>query len=111
MQLLSPADSTAVALALLFALAGVLQLTGPIRLRSAYAAWGYPRHLGWITGSLELTAAALLVMPATRPVGIALAALVNFTAVVLLLKNGAYLIALPGLIVAAALLVLIVQSR
>jgi hypothetical protein len=56
-----------------------------------------------ITGGLELLAAVLLASSNAHPAGVAIAAGVNFIAVVILLKNRAYLLALPGIAVAAAL--------
>ena len=103
------AETISVALAALFALAGVLQLCGFGPLRRAWLSWGYPARLYRVTGVLELVGAVLLAMPSTRPWGVALAAAVNFSTVVLLLKNRAYLVALPGLGFAAALLLTLFQ--
>ena len=52
---------------------------------------------------LELFAAILLATSSARSAGVALAAAVNFIAVILLLKNRAYFLALPGLAVMTAL--------
>ena len=103
------AETVAVALAALFALAGVLQLFGVEPLRRAWLGWGYSPRLYRMMGGLELMGAGLLAMPLTRPWGVALAAAVNFSTVVLLLKNRAYLVALPGIGVAAALLLTLFQ--
>jgi hypothetical protein len=103
------AETVAVALAALFALAGVLQLCGVEPLRRAWLSWGYSPGLYRMMGVLELVGAALLAMPSTRAWGVALAAAVNFSTVVLLLKNRAYLVALPGIGVAAALLLTLSQ--
>ena len=91
------------ALCLAFGIVGILQLAGIGVVRRAYRRWGYPAHVFRITGALELLAAILLATSGTRPAGVAIAAFVNFIAVCLLLKNRAYLLALPGLAVTAAL--------
>ena len=103
------AESVGIVLAVLFALAGVVQLSGVGPLRRAWISWGYPSHLYRVTGALELLCAGLLAMPSTRPWGVAFAAAVNFSTVVLLLKNRAYLVALPGIGFAAALLLTLFQ--
>ena len=103
------AEWVSVALAVLFALAGVLQLGGVGPMRRAWLGWGYTPRLYRLTGALELFGAGLLAMPPTRPWGVAFAAAVNFSTVVLLLKNRAYLVALPGIGVAAALLLTLFQ--
>ena len=98
-------------LAALFALAGLLQLAGFKPLRQAIERWGYsPRRLR-ITGALQLLIAFLLVMPDTRPVGVAFAAAINFSIVVLLLNHRAWAVAMPGIATAAALLLTLFQWR
>lgn len=94
-----------VTLAALFGIVGIAQLSGLGMARRA--AWGYPPRLYRIVGSLQLVAAALILVQATRFAGIGLAAMINFSAVVLLLKNRAWFVALPGLVIAAVLLMLI----
>ena len=91
------------ALSLVFWMAGTVQLMGPPVVRRAYHRWGYPARIFRLTGAMELLAAVLLAVSAARPFGIALAAGVNFIAVVLLLKNREYLLALPGIAVTAVL--------
>lgn len=91
------------ALALAFGIIGIIQITGIGFVRRAYLRWGYPARTFRLTGALELLAAILLATSNTRPAGVALAAAVNFLAVVLLLKNRAYFLALPGLAVMTAL--------
>jgi hypothetical protein len=80
-------------------------------MRQAIERWGYsPRRLR-ITGALQLLAVVLLVMPNTRPVGVALAAAINFSIVVLLLNHRAWAVAMPGVAMAAALLLTLFQWR
>jgi hypothetical protein len=88
-----------------FALSGLVQLAGPRFVRDAYARWEYPRGYYRITGTLELLAATLLAVPATRIRGAVLACIIMFGAVVTLLHHREYLHAVPAmaLFVAAAL--------
>ncbi len=96
-------------LAALFGVAGLALLLfhGMIR----RAEWGYPPRLYRIMGILQLLAATLIAIPATRFGGIGLAAMINFSAVVLLLKNRAWLVVLPGLVIAAVLLLFVPASQ
>jgi hypothetical protein len=93
----------AYAISLAFATAGLMQLIGIGVVRRAYLRWDYPVWFYRAMGALELIAALFLATEATRPLGIALVATINFIAVVLLLKNRAYILALPGFAVTAAL--------
>ena len=99
------------ALAALFALAGLLQLSGFKPLRRAIGRWGYSRRRMRVNGALQLLAAVLLAIPNTRPVGVALAAAINFSIVVLLLNHRAWAVAMPGVAMAAALLLTLFQWR
>jgi len=105
----SETESISVSLAALFALAGALQLSRIAPVRRACLRWGYAPSRFRVTGALELLSAGLLAVPSTRPWGVALAAATNFSIVTLLLYNRAYLIALPGIGVAAALLLTLFQ--
>lgn len=90
-------------LSAVFGVVGIVQLAGIDAINRTYLRWGYPLWIVRLTGVVELLAAVLLAVPATRPVGIGLAAGVNFVVVVLLLKNRAYFLAAPGIAVAAIL--------
>ena len=103
MHALSLPVVTAYVLSLVFGIAGFVQLAGLGFVRRAYLRWGYPASLCRRTGALELLSAVLLAISSTRLIGVALAAAINFIAVVLLLENRAYVLALPGLAVTAAL--------
>ncbi len=67
-------------LAALFAGFGVANLIGPRGMTDAYARWGYPRGWNLVTGTLELSAAILLVVPETTVYGIAVGGLVCLAA-------------------------------
>ena len=94
---------TAYALVLMFGTVGLMQLVGVGAIRAIYLRMGYPAKAFRLIGAAELLAACLLAIPSVRPVGIAIAASVNFIAVVLLLKNRKYLLASPGMVAMAAM--------
>ena len=90
-------------LALTFGIAGAVQLVAPGFVRRAYRRWDLRPQLHRVMGALELLAAYLLVNPSTRLWGVVLAGLLNFLAVVILLKNDEYGWAIPGLAAQIAL--------
>jgi hypothetical protein len=92
------------ALATVFAIIGLVQLAGPRFVRTAYETWGYAQHVRLVTGALDIGAAVLLATPELRGWGIALAALLTFGSVVVLLSRRQYLFAVPAAILMAALL-------
>jgi hypothetical protein len=110
-ELHSLAESVTFTLAALFALAGLVQLAGFKPVWQATERWGYSQRRLHVNGALQLLAAFLLVMPYTRPVGVALAAAINFSIVVLLLNHRAWAVAMPGVAMAAALLLTLFQWR
>ena len=57
-----------------FAGAGVVNVLGRPAQRESFVRWGYPAWWCRATGALEVMTAALIVVPATRPVGLALGA-------------------------------------
>lgn len=74
---------------------------------AAYAAWGYPDWFHYITATLELAAAILLIRAVTRPYGAALGAMVMAAAALTTLMNADYGHAVaPGVVLAVSLLVL-----
>jgi hypothetical protein len=90
--------------------AGMVNLTALAPVRRAYASWEISTPSYVVVGALQLVAAGLLLVPALRLWGIALAALIAFGAVVLLLDRGRYITAVPVVffmvaLVAVALLV------
>ena len=95
--------ATAYALALILTVLGLLQLAGLGGIRDACLRWGYSAHLARVIGALDLLTAILLAISHARLAAVLLAAAVNFVAVVLFLKNRAYLLALPGMTMMAAL--------
>jgi hypothetical protein len=102
-HVLSLPIAIAYALALVSGTLGIIQLAGVGAVRATYFRMGYPAKTFRLIGAVELLAACLLAIPNVRPLGVAIAAAVNFIAVALLLKNRKYLLASPGMVVLAAL--------
>lgn len=73
--------------AVLFAVAGVVNLAGRGAVKSDFARWGYPAWLRLLCGVLELSSAALLPGQQTRILGLALAAAIMIAVLFTLLKN------------------------
>ena len=90
-------------LAALFAVFGVVQLSGPRFLRDAYARWDYSQAVRVITGVLDIVAAAMLIDPELRGWGIVLAALLTFGSVVTLLNHRHYAAAAAAILMMVAL--------
>ena len=93
----------ALSLAVVFGLIGALQLAGPGFARDAYRRWDYPQRVRLVTGVLDIAAAVMLAVPALRGWGIALAAILTFGSVVILLSHRQYLYAVPAIGLMAAL--------
>ena len=87
----------------ILAVAGLVNIAGPRRLREAYARWEFPTRFYLVAGALEVTAAAFLAIPELRIWGIALAGFIMFGAVVTLFNHRRYMSAVPGIILMAAL--------
>ena len=90
-------------LAFFFALAALLNFIEPGFLKRAYARWDLRPNVHLLAAFFNAIAAVFLFMPITRLWGIAIAALVMFTAEVLLISRRQYGYALPCLLVIAAL--------
>src|SRR5882762_3532936 len=81
----------------ILALAGLVNIAGPRRLRETYLRWDFPQRFYLVVGALELIAAAFLAIPEMRVWGIALAGFITFGAVVTLFNHRRYLFAVPGI--------------
>jgi hypothetical protein len=88
---------------LLFALAGIINLSGHAQVRMIYRFWHYPRGFYRIVGVVELLTALFLIAPELRIWGVALAAPIAFFSVVTLLNHRQYLWSLPGMLLLMAL--------
>lgn len=75
-------------LAAFFVLGGVMNIFVSPETAADYQRWGYPDWFHYVTGALELTAAALLISSQTRFYGAILAALVMIGAATTVLSNG-----------------------
>jgi hypothetical protein len=94
------------AVAAVFATIGFVQMAGPRFVRDAYEFWGYAQRVRFVTGVLDIGAAVLLATPALRGWGIALAAMLMFGSVIVLLNRRHYFYAIP----ATALMVALVPA-
>ncbi len=90
-------------IAVLFAIAGAIQLAGPAFVQRAYERWEMPRKFYRVTGVLELITALFLANAETRLWGVALGAIITFNAVVTLLKSEQYGWSVPGILLLMAL--------
>ena len=110
MELTSIQKGLVIAVCFAFGVAGIVQVTGPAFVRRSYRRWGYLSPVYRFMGVLELMAAASIAILGTREVGIWFAGAINFVAVVSLLKNREYRLALPGLAVSIALPIALVAT-
>ena len=89
-------------LAALFAVIGVVQLSGPRFLRDAYASWDYSQAVRVVTGVLDIAAAVMLIDADLRGWGIGLGAFLTFGSVVTLLNHRHYAAAGVAILMMAA---------
>ncbi|MEI9932558.1 MAG: DoxX family protein [Rhizomicrobium sp.] len=94
--------SIAQAIAVLFAIAGVVQLSGPAFVQRAYERWEMPRKFYRVTGALEIATALFLASPETRIWGVVLGAVITFSAIITLLKSEQYGWSVPGMMLLMA---------
>ncbi|RKR38189.1 DoxX family protein [Paraburkholderia sp. BL17N1] len=73
--------------AVLFAIAGVINLSRRGAAKRDFARWGYPAWFQLLCGALELLSAALLPWQQTRVLGLTLAGAVMIGALFTLLRN------------------------
>lgn len=78
---------------------------------ASYARWGYPDWFHYITATLELAAAALLINPATRKLGAAIGSFVMAAASLTTLFHAEYDQAIAPLIVLTVSLLTLVLSQ
>lgn len=74
-------------LAILFAVAGVVNLARPGAVKRDFARWGYPAWFQLLCGALELSSAALLFGQHTRVLGLSLAGAIMLGAIATLVRN------------------------
>jgi hypothetical protein len=73
--------------AVLFAIAGVVNLAGLGAVKRDFARWGYPAWFRLLCGALELSSAVLLLGQQTRVFGLTLAGAIMIGALFTLLRN------------------------
>lgn len=100
-----------VLLVLFFAAGGFTNLFPPAAMAGDYARWGYPEWFHYVTGVLELSAAALIVWQPMRWAGLLLAFSVMCGALATLLVHHEFLHALAPVTVMAVLAVAVWLSQ
>lgn len=101
----------AMILALLFAVAGVVNLAGLGAVKRDFARWGYPAWFHWLCGALELLCAALLLGQQTRISGLALASAIIIGVLFTVLRNRESFGHLTPALIFSALIVATVALR
>jgi hypothetical protein len=86
-----------------FALTGLINLSGSTHLRAVYRLWHYPLHFYRIVGVAELMVALFLIVPETRVWGIAAGGMITFIMIVSLLHHRQYLLSLPAMLLLVSL--------
>jgi uncharacterized membrane protein YphA (DoxX/SURF4 family) len=72
---LTPTILTA-ALAVIFVVAGIINIIGRGTVKTDFARWGFPDGFNIVCGGLELVGTALLLLPSTRFWGLALLSMI-----------------------------------
>jgi hypothetical protein len=67
--------------------AGLFNVVGTRATQDNFARWGYPRWWCRVTGSLEIVSAGLIILPASRLVGMTLGALIITAAIITVLRR------------------------
>ena len=85
--------------------AGLFNAIGSRAMQDDFARWGYPRWWCRVTGGLEITSAALIAVPASRHVGMALGGIIIAVAIITVLRLREFSHAAPLGLFAALLVV------
>jgi uncharacterized membrane protein YphA (DoxX/SURF4 family) len=98
-------NGLAAVVSLFLVIGGFINIIAPEHIRQDYERWGYPSWFHYVTGTLELVAAVMIILPLTRVAGSVLAGVVMAAAVATLIRDGtlarAILPALALLVIAA----------
>ena len=86
MRALIPTVLTA-ALAVVFLVAGAINISGRGTVKADFARWGFPDGFNLVCGGLELVGAALLLLPSARFWGLALLGVIMAGAIFALLRH------------------------
>jgi hypothetical protein len=95
------ASAIAWLLALAFAGAALSNAMGGAAVRAGFVRWGYPAWWNFMTASIEVLCAVLIVLPETRIWGLALGAMVLIAALATLAWHREYRHLPPGVVLAA----------
>jgi hypothetical protein len=87
----------------IFALTGLINLSGSTHMRAVYRLWRYPHHFYRVVGVAELMVALFLIVPETRVWGVAAGGMIIFIVIVTLLHHRQYLWSLPAMLLLASL--------
>ncbi|WP_233859765.1 DoxX family protein [Paraburkholderia sp. HD33-4] len=101
----------AIIVAVLFAVAGVVNIARPGPVKRDFARWGYPAWFQLFCGALELLSAALLLGQQTRVLGLTLAGAIMFGALFTLVRNREPFRHLAPALVFSALIVVTLAVR
>lgn len=100
MSKISVRQALPLALAAFFVVGSISNIFAPGSIYDEYLKWGYPRWFHFVTGSLELTAALLLLRAPSRVLGAGLGCTVMCAALATVLIHGEYAHAVPPLVAA-----------
>lgn len=73
-----------------FLVGGIVNSTGLPKIRDGFARLGFPGWWCWITGALEIAAALLVLVTASRTIGIILGACIMLAALAAIFRQKAY---------------------
>ncbi|MEX3813607.1 DoxX family protein [Paraburkholderia sp. BR13439] len=104
-------STLAMIVAVLFTIAGVVNLARPGAVKRDFARWGYPAWFQFLCGALELLSAALLLGQQTRVLGLTLAGAIMIGALFTLVRNREPFRHLAPALVFSALIVVTLAAR
>ncbi|MEX3858192.1 MULTISPECIES: DoxX family protein [Paraburkholderia] len=104
-------STLAMIVAVLFTIAGVVNLARPGAVKRDFARWGYPAWFQLLCGALELLSAALLLGQQTRVLGLTLAGAIMIGALFTLVRNREPFRHLAPALVFSALIVVTLAAR
>jgi Mn2+/Fe2+ NRAMP family transporter len=83
---ISVVDLLAWPLAIALLGAGIINAAGSVKIKEDFLRWGYPNWWNRVTGALEILAAVLIAVPATRAPGLLLSAVICVAAVLTVVR-------------------------
>lgn len=97
-------------MAAIFLFFGLVNLRPPRPFAASYVRWGYPDWWHYVTAAVDLSGAALLLLPQTRFWGAGLLALLSLVATGTLVRHGEISRVTPGLLLFVATAILAVWA-